>query len=110
MLCIKVRKHSLKRALVAEVALAQEADKAYSRRDGYRASVILSVTKHSHRSVVVQPSTVGWPGVRVVVPNRVNAESLQPRPGRPEQPLTLEVDWISNPVTLLDTRPAVAWS
>ena len=59
MLCIKVRKHSLERAVVAEVALAQEADKAYPRRDGHRASAILSVTKHSHRSVVVQPSTVG---------------------------------------------------
>jgi len=28
----------------------------------------------------------------------------------PEQPLTLKVDWISNPVDLLDTRPAVASS
>ena len=62
MRCIEVRKHSLERAVVAEVALAQEADKAYPTRDGHRAIAILSVTKHSHRSVVVQPSTVGWPG------------------------------------------------
>ena len=62
MLCIKVRKHSLKRAVVAGVALAQEADTAYPRRDGHRASAILSVTKYSHRSVVVQPSTIGRPG------------------------------------------------
>ena len=28
----------------------------------------------------------------------------------PEQPLTLKVDWVGNPVALLDTRPAVASS
>ena len=62
MLSIKVRKLSLKRAVGAEVALAQEADKAHPRRDGHRASAILRVTKHSHRSVVFQPSAVGRPG------------------------------------------------
>ena len=52
MLCAKVHKHSLKRAVVAEVALAQEADKAYPRRDGRRAIAFLSMTKRSHCKVV----------------------------------------------------------
>src|SRR5512142_1490914 len=41
MLCAKVRKHSLERAVVADVALAQEADKAYPRHDLHRASAFL---------------------------------------------------------------------
>ena len=52
MLCTKVREHGFERAVVAEVALAQEADKAYPGRDGHRASAFLSMTKHSHRNVV----------------------------------------------------------
>lgn len=52
MLCIKVRKHGLERAVVAKVSLAQEADKTDPRRACHRARAFLSMTKHSHRNVV----------------------------------------------------------
>jgi len=52
MLCTKVCQHRLERAVVAKVALAQEADKTYPRRAGHRARALLSMTKHSHRNVV----------------------------------------------------------